>query len=242
MPKGCPLVSCDAGIEQSIAGAQSAARADVAHTADVGCSHCRVGLAAHTGLRAGGARAERRDRAQHRHLAPVGGWLIEWLARDREPSVEFGPGDAWFERALQIWLFPLGLALIAEPVAGSLSAERPEAVTFAAMAAGILVWVMAVLEPRAKLRQAHDQLPRSHRVLGRPLTAMVLGYAGGAILVAVPTYISNVVHDVAWTYLNSSLVVVAAFLGSLLSLTRREATMPDSFTMQPETGSVNNDS
>lgn len=173
---------------------------------------------------------------------PVGGWLIEWLARDREPSVEFGPGDAWFERALQIWLFPLGLALIAEPVAGSLSAERPEAVTFAAMAAGILVWVMAVLEPRAKLRQAHDQLPRSHRVLGRPLTAMVLGYAGGAILVAVPTYISNVVHDVAWTYLNSSLVVVAAFLGSLLSLTRREATMPDSFTMKRETGSVSNDS
>ena len=153
-------------------------------------------------------------------------WLVELMARDQMHGTEFSPGDSWVGRALQAWLFPFALALIAEPLAHAYSARYPAVVALTVMFAATLAWSVVVLEPRT--RSAHVRVGHLTNVwwqlaLRRPTAVVLAGFLGGAFVVAVSFYANSAIRGLPWAQSNWAPVVVASFLGGLLAITRWEA-------------------
>jgi hypothetical protein len=72
-------------------------------------------------------------------------WLIETLDGEYAHQSDFSVEDRWFGPALRVWLFPLGLALIAESLAQSDSVRYPAGVALAVMFTALLAWSVFVL-------------------------------------------------------------------------------------------------
>ena len=147
-------------------------------------------------------------------------WLVEMLNQEQDHTADFSAEDRWFGRALQVWLFPLGLALIAEPLAQSDSVRYPDGVALAVMFTAVLVWSVFVLERRAPASDTHRTGGWWQFVPRRPTITMLAGFVVGALLIAGPLYISGALRGVEWTRGNWAPAVVGAFLGGLLALTR----------------------
>ena len=75
-------------------------------------------------------------------------WLIETLDGEYAHQSDFSVEDRWFGPALRVWLFPLGLALIAESLAQSDSVRYPAGVALAVMFTALLAWSVFVLARR----------------------------------------------------------------------------------------------
>lgn len=155
-------------------------------------------------------------------------WIVLLLARGQVGEDDLHPADAWFGRALQIWLFPFAVALIAEPIAHVYSVRYPEIVALSAMVGAIIAWCVLILERRTtatRMTGAYDPQPWWQFALRRPTFILLLGFVGGASLAAAPLYVNSIIRAVPWTQGNWAPVIVASFLGGLLALTRWEAVM-----------------
>jgi hypothetical protein len=152
-------------------------------------------------------------------------WLIEILDREPIHNADVSAEDRWFGRALQIWLFPLGLALIADPLAQSYNAEHPEGVALAVMFAAIFTWSIFVLEPTTPALDTTRAGVWWQLVPRRPTISMLAGFVAGGLVIAGPLYINGALRGVEWMHGNWAPVVVGAFIGSLLALTRWVAVM-----------------
>ena len=147
-------------------------------------------------------------------------WLVDILDGEYVHQSDFSVEDGWFGHALQVWLFPLGLALVAEPLAQSDSVRYPEGVALAVMFTALLAWSVFVLERRAPAPDAHRTGGWWQFVPRRPTITMLAGFVVGALVIAGPLYISGALHGAEWIRGNWAPVVVGAFMGSLLALTR----------------------
>jgi hypothetical protein len=147
-------------------------------------------------------------------------WLVEILNWKDVHKGDLDAEDRWFGHALQVWLFPLGLALIAEPLAQSDSIRYLDGVALVVMFTAVFTWSLFVLEPRAAASDAQRAGVWWQSIPRRPTITMLAGFVAGALVVAGPLYINGVLRGAEWTHGNWAPVVVGAFLGSLLALTR----------------------
>jgi hypothetical protein len=152
-------------------------------------------------------------------------WLVETLNDDDVHKADFSTEDRWFGHALQLWLFPFGLALIAQTFAQSDNVRYPEGVALVVMFAAVFTWSVFVLEPRAPVLDTQRAGVWWQLIPRRPTITMLAGFGTGALVVAVPLYVNGVLQGVEWMHRNWAPVVVGAFLGSLLTLTRWVAVM-----------------
>jgi len=117
------------------------------------------------------------------------------------------------------------MALIAEPLARSDNVRYPEGVALAVMFTAVLTWSVFVLEPRTPASDARRTGVWWQFVPRRPTITMLTGFIAGALVIAAPLYLSGALRGVEWIHRNWAAVVVGAFLGCLLALTRWVAVM-----------------